>query len=659
MAKHRWLLRAVWAGMLVGIVVPAVARVSSPQSHPTDWFSSPGEQLATQSRQIWSETIRIQADGSIAQTVLQDSFNAATPLMEEDLATARQQLGDNHPGVAERLYHLATVYFMQSRYADAEPLLVEALAIYRAQSTSYPAQQALVLDGLGGIAVQRRQLDQAVDLYAQALAILQADPGDRADLIPLMETNLAFARQAQDREGTDSNLPTATDDPTSETEALLAQAVARARDGDDPFDLAVKIETLASYHITQQSYDAAETLYREALTIYQEFYPEAEIELPQVSTSLNNIALIYQTQGRYAEAEALYTEALENFERYITSISTLGDNGYTTPQIQQSAASQRVYMVPLFYNLAGLYRAQGDVSQAIATLREGIAIEEASLDVSLANLGNNDRIAYVAKLANTLNYVVALHLDTAPNSTLAAQFALTNLLRRKGRVLEAGVRAQEILRQRGTPEDLDLLDQLTIVQQELANLTTQRPANLSDREYQTRLTWLRSEVNQVETAIARRTADVDFAGQPVELPAIQQQIPDSGVLIEFIRYRPFDPTQPMGDRFNEANVTAAGSNNFGAPRYAAYLFFPDGRIVARDLGDAATIDTAVQDFVGILQNPATDFSATAGSGAVAEITQNIAALVFEAIAPDLAEVEHLLISPDGQLNLLPFEALQT
>jgi CHAT domain-containing protein len=115
----------------------------------------------------------------------------------------------------------------------------------------------------------------------------------------------------------------------------------------------------------------------------------------------------------------------------------------------------------------------------------------------------------------------------------------------------------------------------------------------------------------------------------------------------------------MGDRFNEANFTAAGSNNFAAPRYAAYLFFPDGRIVARDLGDAAAIDAAVQDFIGILDNPGTDFSSPSGSNAVAQITSNITAFVFEAIAPDLQNVDHLLISPDGQLNLLPFEALQT
>jgi hypothetical protein len=150
MAKHNWLIRAVWAGILLGTVAPDGARANPTQILPTGWLSSPREQQATQSQQILSETTGIPADSSIAQTVLQDSFNAATPLMEEDLATARQQFGDNHPGVAERLYHLATVYFMQSRYADAEPLLVEALAIYRAQPTSYAAQQAMVLDSLGG-----------------------------------------------------------------------------------------------------------------------------------------------------------------------------------------------------------------------------------------------------------------------------------------------------------------------------------------------------------------------------------------------------------------------------------------------------------------------------------------------------------------------------
>jgi tetratricopeptide (TPR) repeat protein len=125
-----------------------------------------------------------------------------------------------------------------------------------------------------------------------------------------------------------------------------------------------------------------------------------QIESPQVSTSLNNIALIYQTQGRYAEAEALYTQALNNYDRYITSdFYTLVTTATRRRKSKSLAASQRIYMVPMFYNLAGLYRAQGDVSQAITTLREGIAIEEVSLDISLANLGNSDRIAQVAKLA--------------------------------------------------------------------------------------------------------------------------------------------------------------------------------------------------------------------------------------------------------------------
>jgi CHAT domain-containing protein len=44
--------------------------------------------------------------------------------------------------------------------------------------------------------------------------------------------------------------------------------------------------------------------------------------------------------------------------------------------------------------------------------------------------------------------------------------------------------------------------------------------------------------------------------------------------------------------------------------------------------------------------------------AVAAVTDTIQALVFDPIAPYLQDTQHLLISPDGQLNLLPFEALQ-
>ncbi|WP_229453778.1 tetratricopeptide repeat protein [Nostoc sp. CHAB 5715] len=40
-------------------------------------------------------------------------------------------LGDEHPSVATSLNNLASLYFSQGRYSEAEPLLIQALALLR------------------------------------------------------------------------------------------------------------------------------------------------------------------------------------------------------------------------------------------------------------------------------------------------------------------------------------------------------------------------------------------------------------------------------------------------------------------------------------------------------------------------------------------------
>jgi CHAT domain-containing protein len=105
------------------------------------------------------------------------------------------------------------------------------------------------------------------------------------------------------------------------------------------------------------------------------------------------------------------------------------------------------------------------------------------------------------------------------------------------------------------------------------------------------------------------------------------------VLVEYSRYQRFDPT--------------ATPNPFGEDRYAAYLLFPDGRIEAVDLGPAADIDRAVTNVIRRWQDP----TAMPQSEALGQ-------LIIEPLAPYLEGREQVLISPDGQLNLIPFEALQ-
>jgi hypothetical protein len=54
------------------------------------------------------------------------------------------------------------------------------------------------------------------------------------------------------------------------------------------------------------------------------------------------------------------------------------------------------------------------------------------------------------------------------------------------------------------------------------------------------VTDITAQVNQLEGELARRSAVFRVETQPVEITAVQAQLPSDGVLIEYVRYRPVD-----------------------------------------------------------------------------------------------------------------------
>jgi tetratricopeptide (TPR) repeat protein len=95
------------------------------------------------------------------------------------------------------------------------------------------------------------------------------------------------------------------------------------------------------FQYVQGEYEKAEPLYNESLKIRKKVH---ENEHPDVASSLNNLALLYENQGRYEEAEPLYKESLKMRKKF------LGDKH---PDVAGS-----------LNNLAELYRNQGRYEEA-------------------------------------------------------------------------------------------------------------------------------------------------------------------------------------------------------------------------------------------------------------------------------------------------------
>jgi CHAT domain-containing protein/Flp pilus assembly protein TadD len=530
----------------------------------------------------------------------QGRYGEAEPLHQESLAIRREQLGDRHPHVAQSLNNLANLYYDQGRYGEAEPLVQESLAIWREQWGDRHPDVAQSLNNLAKLYYVQGRYGEAEPLHQESLAIRREQLGDRHPHVAQSLNNLAELYYVQGHYG--------------EAEPLFQESLAIWREqlGDRHPNVATSLSNLAVLYQAQGRYGEAEPLVQESLAIWREQLGDWH---PDVATSLNNLALLYRLQGRYGEAESLYQESLA------IRHEQLGDRH---PDVATS-----------LNNLAELYQAQGDIDTALIWSQQGLSVEETNLSLNLA-VGSDDRKrAYMATISGTTDYALSLHLQNAATNPTAARLALTTVLRRKGRVLDAVTDTQQLLRQNLSADLIPLLDEYTAAQTQLA---TQIYGGLGDQDpeaYRARVDDLRQEANRLENELSRRSAAFRVETAPVEIETIQALIPADAALVELLQYRPLNPSD---------------AGKWDSPRYAAYILHSTGDPKWVDLGDAEAIDTAARAFLAATRNPNSLTQARTTARALDE-------LVMAPIRPLVGDATHLLLSPDSQLNLIPFAAL--
>src|SRR6185295_18646911 len=241
---------------------------------------------------------------------------------------------------------------------------------------------------------------------------------------------------------------------------------------------------------------------------------------------------------------------------------------------------------------------------------------------------------------NTLNIetdiAISLHVGSAPQNSDAARLALTAILRRKGRVLDAMVNIIETLRNRSTAKDRELLEQLSDVRSKLASAVVNGLGQSRPEDYQTKLTNLEKQRDDLESAISAQSAEFRLQSLPINLDNIQKTIPEDSALVEISTYRPFDPLA----------VTKSGATK--PTRYVAYVLKKTGPPAWVELGDAAAIDQNVAK----LRNRLADWNTD-----VEPVARALDNQVMQPIRNLIGATQKLFVSADGGLNLIPFGAL--
>jgi CHAT domain-containing protein/tetratricopeptide (TPR) repeat protein len=598
--------------------------------------------VATEADRTLQEAHTLRAAGT--RLFEQENMFAARPLLERALQLTEGVRGPDDLQVARLTYLLARVYTQVPETAKADTFFQRTLAIMDARLGADHPATAIVRARLARQYWNLGQRPQAAALNRQALAVIEKTLGTEHVAYVnalLLELNLAIdASQLNEALAIglrQQSILEKIDDADSLVDMYVLtnigglycrkQDYVRAKDvlyralalgekllGPDSWALTAPIGFLGIVSSMERDYVASAAYFRRVLSIEEHI---AGPDNPNLDTPLLNLGNAYHSMGDYPRALAHNLRALD----------------------VEGQAYGPLYRRTLFAvaNVAKIYTALGDIPHAIGFQRRLDAMIEATLRLNLTTGSEREKLLFMTGFGERTGRAISLHLDTAPADPDAAALAALVILQRKGRVLDAMTDIFAGARQRATdPRERDLIVQLQHATADLAQLALSAD-DADPAARQTRLTELESRTERLEAQIGEPDAEFRAQMQPVTLEAVQAAIPATAALVELIVFRPFDPA--IGD----------ADDPFGAPRYAAYVIRKEGAPRGFDLGPASTIDAAVGALRQALGDPRRrDLRPRARA---------LEAQVLQPLRASLGHATRLLISPDGDLNLVPFEAL--
>jgi CHAT domain-containing protein/Tfp pilus assembly protein PilF len=576
------------------------------------------------------------------------NYAAAEPLYKRSLAIREKTLGPDHPDVAASLNNLAGLYRDMGNYAGAEPLYKRSLAIdEKALGPDHP-DVASSLNNLAELYRDMGNYAAAEPLYKRSLAIrekalgpghrdvaaslnnlalLYRDMGNYAAAEPLFKRTLTIQERALGTEHPDvatslNNLAVLYSDMGNHAAAeplyKRSLAIREKALGPDHPDVAGSLNNLAGLYRDMGNYAAAEPLYKRSLAIGEKALGPGH---PILATSLNNLAGLYRTMGNYPGAEPLYKRSLAIREKAL---------GPDHPDVASSSQ-----------NLAALKAAQGDIRQSLELMIRSQDIHEGIIE-QIAGFTSGERtMQYLNTIQGGIHFCLSLVNLRIKKDASARKEAFGVWLRRKGVVLETQRRMQEALLEAGDEEAAKVFGELSLTRTRLAEMTFAGPGKEGAEAYRKRLKELNAQREELESKLSRLSQPYAKArkARKVTPDEVAKVLPKGRVLVDFARIKIF-------------NFEAKGKEEKWLPaRYLAFVLRPGQAqdVALLDLGPVEAIDNSLTQ----LKQAVTGQQAKAR-----DLGRKLHDLVFVPIEKELGGAKLVFISPDGSLNLLPFEILR-
>lgn len=293
---------------------------------------------------------------------------------------------------AKVLNNLGNIYSEQREIKKAYDSYSEALTIRRnllqeEDILSNKASIAQILNNIGSLHREQNQWDNARNSFEESLSLFRSlsiqSPEEYLPMVAMVLNNLASLYRAQGRIGNAIK--------AYEEVLRIRRNAANVFPEGFKSELTITLNDLGVFYLELQDIGKANGFLEEALMIRRELVQgNPESHFPKLINTLNDISILYSIQGRTVEAETKLKEAL-SLLRGLVELSDI--------YLPQKAL--------ILNNLGNIYSQQNRLIEAKEAIEEAINIYRRMINIDRENIS--------PKLANTLvslgDVYVSLHFQ--------------------------------------------------------------------------------------------------------------------------------------------------------------------------------------------------------------------------------------------------------
>ena len=585
--------------------------------------------------------------------------DSAIAIMKAALELAESTFGQNDTMVAHCLTQLGHCYFWSDHRRSSIPLVKRAIETWKQVGGVDHPNVGRCYRMLGDYNLSLGNSAESEAAYRSGIAIYEnVNPTDSKGLVQFsfLYTNLAQVRMGVGQ--------------YTDAESLLVRGQelrAQALGADAPS--VKKIDGLwARLYRSMRRFDKAEVFYRRAIENAKE---TNGTDNHRYAGMLSALAFNQFLQDKFDEAAEINEEAVEviisSSGKYHSKaapilalqakIEAQKGNLPLAIEMAQDALDGRVrssyrYSARVFYDQTRLARILVVADSSEAALKVYADMQRRKYEyysVLFRYASDKQKLEYSRNATPIEGSLLSVALEQKVAAAIPQAFEM--VLNGKSLVVDA-IAAER--KKAYCSEDsvfVALLDSYSKICTQISNVFIGNQTGIDEMPLDQMVDLLFTQKDQMERELSRLCSIyADDSGlQPVTLEELRSSLPDSSLLCEFVRYRPFDFAQ-----------FSSNKNRRGPPTYVAFSLSKSDGLKITTIGESREINLRTLKLQSLMADAPREYYSGREQESYDSIMEVCRSLYGQVVAPVLAKhskCRSLIVAPDGLLNLLSFGML--